>query len=210
LLVALFIFAAPAQARSAVGRAQPVQTITVVDHANVRPWVLQRVEAAIFAQINGPVHRAWHTPIVRFGPGGSERVFLGYGLDGLCPSDGDSCHVPGPGTISVTGSSSCDCTITTYAGEVAPFAVVATSGDGWFDGLSPTWSVYMDHEILEMLEDPMLGGDEICDPVASDLYQTDDGAMLSDWVLPKFFQAGTRGPFDYLRELHSQAQAEED
>lgn len=47
----------------------PVQTITVVNQAHVRPYVLSKVENAVVAQ-SMQLRAAWGTPCVQFGPGG--------------------------------------------------------------------------------------------------------------------------------------------
>lgn len=66
-------------------------------------------------------------------------------------------------------------------------------------GIPWTWAT--SHELLEMLEDPngkvMQRGAlrEICDPVAAVGYYI-DGLVVSDFVTPAWFVAGSRGPWD--------------
>jgi hypothetical protein len=92
LLVSVTVFAATAQAHGSIGLAGaalkrqarilaaeqspascpagvPVQTITVVNQANVRPWALARVENAVVAQ-SLQLRTAWGTPCVQFDTGG--------------------------------------------------------------------------------------------------------------------------------------------
>lgn len=74
------------------------------------------------------------------------------------------------------------------------------------------WSTTLDHEVLEMLIDPMLalcfqGPDgkiwagEICDAVEADKYTTDSGIVLSNFVKPSYFQPPrepTPGCYDHM------------
>lgn len=151
--------------------AMTAQTVTVVNHANVRPQVLQRVEQAVSTQVNGPLRRAWHTPRIRFGPGGW-RLTLQYQISGCATPamDAQGCHG--------------------YATDLTPYMVVATYGDGWTDGIPPQWGVALDHEIIEAVVSDH-GGPEVCDPVETHLYQADDGTMLSAFVLPAYFRGNT-------------------
>lgn len=79
------------------------------------------------------------------------------------------------------------------------------------DGLS--WSVTLSHEVIEALGDPgcQLASDlgngrfvgfEHGDPVEDDRYgYLIDGVMVSDFVLPSWYQAGSKGPWDFARHL---------
>jgi hypothetical protein len=86
--IAMLVFAGSAQARShqvhvadaACPAGTPVQTITVVNQANVRPAALALVENAVVAQ-SLQVRAAWGTPCVVFGPGGW-KLYLKTGATG--------------------------------------------------------------------------------------------------------------------------------
>jgi hypothetical protein len=85
------------------------------------------------------------------------------------------------------------------------------------DGMQ--WSVTASHELLEMLADPWINlaaqdgsqfyAYEVCDACESDSYGysivTPDGKsiLVSDFVLPDWFQAGTNqpGPFDFRGQV---------
>jgi hypothetical protein len=83
------------------------------------------------------------------------------------------------------------------------------------------WTVTASHELLEMLVDPEINlsvfvqdsdatsgklyAYEVCDAVENATYVI-DGVMVSDFVLPSYFEPGTVGvhpaaPFDFLKQL---------
>jgi hypothetical protein len=83
------------------------------------------------------------------------------------------------------------------------------------------WTVTASHELLEMLADPEINlsvfvqdsnattgklyAYEVCDAVENVTYAI-DGVMVSDFVLPSYFEPGTIGatpaaPFDFLKQL---------
>jgi hypothetical protein len=166
-----------------------VQTITVINEANVRPWMLAKVENAIAAQ-SLQLRAAWGTPCVRFGPGGwlayLQIASVSY-PDGsvLHPIEGEHYGNGDPGPY--------------WAGD--PYAIVDTGALPYVD-----WSHALSHEILEMLADPT---DEIhatpyvlrevCDPVEGLSYQL-VGVAVSDFVFPSYF-AGGSGPYDEMHQL---------
>jgi len=65
------------------------------------------------------------------------------------------------------------------------------------------WSGYLSHEVIETVIDPSGARElfgklaEACDPVAQSWYRL-DGIWVSDFVYPRWFVAGSAGPFDYL------------
>lgn len=169
------------------------QTLTVVNQANVRPWVLARVEQAVQYQANSAVHAHWGSPKIGFGAGGW-KVYLKYGNSG-CDSGTGGCHWPGPGPWT------CDANGCVAAGGFHPYAIVSTQGQAWSDGIAPNWTEDFDHEVIEMVTDPTLGGYEICDPT-NGYYEADNGVFLSDFVFPSYFHPGAAGPYDLLHEIH--------
>src|SRR5437016_8639787 len=88
ITIAVLVFAGSAQARTypvhvadaSCPTGAPVQTITVVNQANVRPAALALVENAVVAQ-SLQVRAAWGTPCVAFGPGGW-KLYLKTGAAG--------------------------------------------------------------------------------------------------------------------------------
>jgi hypothetical protein len=166
--------AQPAQASCPAG--VPVQTITVVNQANVHPVALAKVERAVVDQ-SLQLRAAWGTPCVTFGPAGWV-VTLQAGTP--IQNAGGSTSLPLAGHHDYTG---------------VPSAVVTT-------GRNPmsVWSRAFTHEIVEMLVDPTdtmrwkLGLLEVCDPVENWTYPL-DGVQVSDFVLPAYFTSGP-GPWD--------------
>lgn len=162
----------------------PVQTITVVNQANVRPSVLGRIERDVASQ-SVQVCRHWGTPLVRFGSGGW-KLYLAYSNISACDTE--------------TGDQGCHA----YDANGVPFAAVDTWGGTWQVGQGTDWSAAFDHEIVEMVtdEDANPAG-EVVDPVNNDVYQVDDGSMMSDFVYPSYFQPGASGPYDLEGEVHA-------
>lgn len=81
-----------------------------------------------------------------------------------------------------------------------------------------SWTVVFSHELLEMLANPMtdsvvyvddgsgsagwLVPVEVCDAVEGDaLGYTVGGTLVTDFVLPSWFQAGSQGPWDFQQHL---------
>ena len=208
ILAALLALSAPAQAHAkpAPGRALlgahalveaqaacpagvPVQALTVLDGANVRPWALAEVENAIVGQ-SLQLHAAWGTPCVTFGSGGWD-VYLGVGYE---PEPG------GGATFQLGGEHYGDAYHGPFwAGQ--PYAVVDTGGTTYTG-----WSYAFSHEILEMLADPNVSTyatpvelREVCDPVENLTYRL-DGVPVDDFVFPNYFTGGA-GPWDEAGEL---------
>ena len=114
IATAMLVFAGSPQARThpvhvaeaACPAGAPVQTITVVNQANVRPAALALVENAVVAQ-SLQVRAAWGTPCVVFGPGGW-KLYLktgGAGEPGASTSpvaDSRICS-SGPGALTFQG-----------------------------------------------------------------------------------------------------------
>jgi hypothetical protein len=75
-----------------------------------------------------------------------------------------------------------------------------------------SWSVTISHELLEMLADPLCtktASDgareyafEVCDAPEDDAFGYPiDGVLVSDFVLPSWFTAGGRAPFDFRGKI---------
>jgi hypothetical protein len=152
----------------------PVQVVTVIDQAGVRASVLAADERALVAQ-SLQLRVAWGTPCVQFGPGGWP-VYLQDGGWALH-------YAPHSGVIPFQPASGCTSDLPTPCALVSPAA--------------GTWTVQLSHEVVEMLVDPDLTGDEVCDPVEEDAYRL-DGVWVSDFVTPAWFTGGG-GPFDQMR-----------
>jgi hypothetical protein len=146
----------------------PVQTLTVINQANARPFALARVENAIVAQ-SLQLRAAWGTPCVQFGPGGWP-IYLktGFGPDlGLHAFSG------GPYAIVWTSAGTYVAWSQPFSHEVAEMLVDPTTQvDYTFDGSS------------SMLE--------IADPVEDIAYRL-KGVWVSDFVLPAYFAGATLG-----------------
>lgn len=199
---ALLVFAAPALGHPelAAGRALrhashpltvapaacpagvPVQAVTVVNGANVRPWALRKVENALVAQ-SLQLRAAWDTPCVQFGPGG--WIFT---LQAGVPVQ----NADGSVSLPIGGHHD-------YSGGIVS-AVIQTGGTGY-----ETWARAFTHEVNEALVDPSdsirwrFGLLEVCDPVEGWTYQL-DGVPVSDFVLPSYFNGGA-GPWDQAHDL---------
>lgn len=145
----------------------PVQTITVINQAHVRPFALARVENAVVAQ-SMQLRAAWATPCVQFGPGGWPLYLqIGGAIHGV--------HY--------------------YNGQ--PYAFVWTAGatvEGWSRVFShetiemladPTTGRVVYHNDVGSLV-------EIADPVENAGYPL-DGVLVSDFVLPAWYADGTTG-----------------
>ena len=167
----------------------PVQTISVVNQANVRPVVLGRIEHAI-AEQSLVLRRYWQTPCVRFGSAGWSLTIVTE----MPAIPGEPAGVAGVHDYGPTGD----------IGTAGPRLLVETYG-----APAEAWSEDLDHEVIEALVDPdvdrYIDGTlvEPCDPVENQPgYQAADGVWLSDFVFPSWFTPGSRGPWDFLRLTH--------
>jgi hypothetical protein len=109
----------------------PVQTITVANQANVRPWALARVERAVVDQ-SLQLRAAWGTPCVQFGAGG----WLVYLQTGYTPE-------PEGATSFALGGKHYGAA---YEGSLwvgQPYAVVRTGALPYAN-----WSFAFSHEIM--------------------------------------------------------------
>ncbi len=146
----------------------PMQTITIVNQANVRAVALAKVENAIVAQ-SLQLRAAWGTPCVTFGSGGW-LLFLkgGYG--------------PDLGLHSFSGS---------------PYAIVWTSG-GTYVAWSQPFSHEVAEMLVDPTAavdytvDGVSSQLEIADPVEDHAYRL-DGVWVTDFVLPSYFAGATLG-----------------
>lgn len=139
----------------------PVQTITVVNQANVRPSALAKVENAIVAQ-SLQLRTAWGTPCVQFERGGWP-LYLS--------TDGASDHVTGPVIDVPTGGLSYLAWSSTFSHEVVEALVDPATTLGYMRETDGVWS----------------GSNlEVADPVQERAYRL-DGVYVSDFVLPAYF-----------------------
>jgi hypothetical protein len=170
-----------------------VQTLTVVNQANVRPWALENVENAIVAQ-SIQLDAAWGTPCVQFGPSGW-LIYLQTGYEAN-PAGGYTMQIGGEHYgLAVPGPD--------YQGQ--PYAIVDTGASGLV-----AWSYALSHEVAEMLEDPNDNSfytwpngqralHEICDPIEGTTYVL-DGVRVDDFTLPAAWSGGP-GPYDEAHTL---------
>ena len=115
----------------------PVQTLTVVNEANVRASALAKVENAIVAQ-SEQLRDAWGTPCVQFGPSG----WLVYLQTGYTPN-------PFGGYTMQLGGEHYGIGVHGPAWQGQPYVIVKTGGETY-----ASWSYAFSHEIAEMLVDP--------------------------------------------------------
>jgi hypothetical protein len=152
----------------------PVQTITVVNGAQVPSGSLAQIENAVVAQ-SMQLRAAWGTPCVQFLAGGWPVTVARGSLAPGCPDD--------------------PCGAYHTTAQDTPSAVVTTG---------QAFSELFSHEILEMLTDPYgtnaLAGrlTEVCDPVENSAGYQLDGVTVADFVLPSWFASGSAGPWDKL------------
>ena len=176
ITIAMLVFAGSAQARShqvhlaeaACPAGAPVQTITVVNQANVRPAALALVENAVVAQ-SLQVRAAWGTPCARFAAGGW-RLYLKVG--------GGEPH----GEHDFYGQ---------------PYALVWTSGataQGWSRDFSHEVIEMIEDPTLDVryMRDGSTWQREIADPVDGLGYQL-DGVYVSDFVTPEWYAGASTG-----------------
>ena len=140
----------------------PVQVITVVNQANVRPFALAKVERATVDQ-SLQLRAAWGTPCVQFAPDGW-LLYLKVG--------GSEAH----GVHDFYGQ---------------PYALVWTSGatiDGWSRDFSHEVVEMLEDPTgnVRYLRDGSTWQREIADPVNFLGYRL-DGVYVADFVLPAWF-----------------------
>jgi hypothetical protein len=151
-----------ASAPSACPAGVPVQTITFVNQAHVRPAALARLERALTAQ-SLQLRAAWGTPCAQFGPGGW-KLYLkvgGYAAHGEHYFDG------------------------------MPYAIVWTSGaplEGWSRDCSHELLEMLEDPTLDVryYRDSSTWMREVVDPVEWAGYSL-DGVYVSDFVLPAWY-----------------------
>ena len=173
---ALALATAAAQAHSAPANyavGAPI-TFTVHNGTGLRQNRIDAADAAITKQVSQQFRRYWPGRPIRFGSGGFPIYVEPYAtVAWVCQANVAACH--GPNWIFAGYSSA-----------------AATPGD---------WTLALDHEVLETLVDPSGTGQEVADPVQTPGYKY-AGWLLSDFVFPNYFQAGSVGPRDLLHQLH--------
>ena len=149
----------------------PVQTITIVDQANVRPWALAKVERAVSAQ-SLQLRAAWGTPCVQFEAGGWPLYLKG-------------------------GSSEYQLGVHSFAGK--PYADVWTGGLPYLDWSTPFSHEVMEMSVDptgQTYYTPPDGSPaaalEVADPVEERSYRL-DGVWVSDFALPSYFAGAQLG-----------------
>lgn len=172
---------------AAVPAAAGAHAFRFVHPGNLPPAKLALVERALEAQ-GRQAARHWPGASVTFSSSPSAWPIYMVGAEGWagpaapCSSDDAGCH-------GLQGDRPAIWV------EVGPFG-------------SETFS--LSHEILETAVDPDLdrrvGGmlAEVCDPVNNDDYQVQVGGAavtVSDFVLPRWFRRGARGPMDEMGML---------
>jgi hypothetical protein len=145
----------------------PVQTITVINQARVRPFALAKVENAVVAQ-SLQLRAAWGTPCVQFGPGG-------WMLDLLIGGEAHGVHwgVPSPHAQVWTGGATCIGWSQSFSHEILEMLV------------DPSTAHYYTHDDIGAQL-------EVADPVEDHAYML-DGTWVSDFTLPAYFAGATLG-----------------
>lgn len=174
----------------------PVQTITVINQADVSAADLELVERAASAQ-SLQVRAYWGSPCVVFGPAG-RRMYLQV-ISEQQPGGGVSYPIAGEHYGAAPGFEG-----SYWAGE--PYAVV----DVGVASEPQVWARAFTHELTEMDVDPNDDFDwshdgasgllEVCDPVENLTYQL-DGVAVTDFVTPAYFLDSPVGPWDEARSL---------
>ena len=146
-----------------------VQTITVVNQANVRPAALALVENAVVAQ-SVQVRAAWGTPCVVFGPGGW-KLYLKTGASGEPWGE----H---------------------FSNRGLPYLLVWTGAltwQGWSTVLShEVVETLVDPVNAHYIRDLVSNQLEIADPVEDHAYKL-RGVYVSDFVLPDWYAGAQTG-----------------
>ncbi len=145
----------------------PVQTITVVNQANVRPWALAKVENAIVAQ-SLQLRAAWGTPCVQFGPGGWP-LYLKIGAQ----PHGVHLWYGAPYALVWTGGGTVESWSRDFSHEILEMLVDPETNRAVYHG-----------GVGQMVE--------VADPVEWNGYRL-NGVFVSDFVLPSWFAGGTTG-----------------
>lgn len=160
----------------------PIQEISVINNAYVRPQALLKVEDAMVAQ-SLQLRAAWGTPCVQFAPNGWAFTLQ-----------------VGQITTNDDGSTSYSLAGNHFYNSGIVSASISTGGLPY-----TAWARAFSHEVLEALVDPGLitrwrfGLTEVCDPVENLTYQL-GGIPVSDFVLPSYFN-DTPGPWDQANLL---------
>jgi hypothetical protein len=177
ITIAMLVFAGSAQARShqvhvaeaACPGGTPVQTITVVNQANVRPTALALVENAVVAQ-SLQVRAAWGTRCVVFGPGGW-KLYLKTGAAGE-PWGEHFSNRGLPYLLVWTGALTLQGWSTDFSHEIAETLVDPVNA----------------HYIRDLVSNQL----EVADPVEHHAYQL-RRVYVSDFVLPAWFGGAQTG-----------------
>ena len=136
----------------------PVQAITVINQAGVRPFALAKVENAVVDQ-SMQLRAAWGTPCVQFGAGGWPLYLRDEGI---------SAHYTDPLQIEVsTGGYTYQAWSSTFSHELMETLVDPTTVSDY--GTGPTG-----------------GNIEVADPVEHNAYRL-GGTWISDFVLPSWY-----------------------
>jgi hypothetical protein len=147
----------------------PIQTITVINQANVRPAALALVENAVVAQ-SLQVRAAWGTRCVAFGPGGW-KLYLKTGASG--EPWGEHFSSRGlPYVLMWTGALSWQGWSTVFSHEVVETLVDPVNA----------------HYIRDLVSNQL----EIADPVEHRAYQL-RRVYVSDFVLPAWYAGAQTG-----------------
>lgn len=183
-LGARMTFARPAVSACAAPACDGVVTFSVQDPGVLAPDV-PAIERAVQIQVNVQLRAHWSVPQIAFAAGGVPIV--SESADAVvrdCGSEGDGMLVYG-----------CHRPDAIYVLAVQDTSALAVGG----------WSTDLSHEIIEALVDPSgtsaLSGllAEPCDPVAGDFYSVDN-VLVSDFAYPRWFTAGSRGPWDWMHQ----------
>jgi hypothetical protein len=177
IAIATLAFAGSAQARThpvhvaeaACPAGAPVQTITVVNQANVRPAALALVENAVVAQ-SLQVRAAWGTPCVVFGTGGW-KLYLKTGTSGE-PWGEHFSNRGLPYLLVWTGALSYPGWSTDFSHEIVETLVDPVNA----------------HYIRDLVSNQL----EVADPVEHHAYQL-RRVYVSDFVLPAWYAGAQTG-----------------
>jgi hypothetical protein len=180
IAIAVLVFAGSAQARvhkahvaaTTCPAGAPVQTITVVNQANVHPAALAVVENAVVAQ-SLQVRAAWGTPCVVFGPAGW-KLYLKTGVSGE-PWGEHFSNRGLPSLLVWTGALTWQGWSTVLSHEIVETVVDPVNA----------------HYIRDLVSNQL----EIADPVEDHAYQL-RGVYVSDFVLPAWYAGAQTGDCD--------------
>lgn len=154
----------------------PVQTITVVNQAHIRPFALARVERAVTDQ-SMQLRAAWGTPCVQFAPGGWPLSLLvgatEWGVHYGYPFIYGDIYTDGLRYIAWSQ---------VFSHEVVEMLV---DPDGTGASGQPTGRDYVMNGVASPLE--------VADPVGERGYRL-DGVWVSDFVLPAWYAGAASLP----------------